>query len=179
MNEFWAPVLIIKVDGLAATEVTVAGTGTFSHAVAWSAQRGTITSAGLYTAPGTGGSDVVTTTSVQTPGKTAKASVTVVVPPVVSTVAASPAALSVNSSAQAQFAATVTGTGSFSSAVTWSAQRGSITSAGLYTAPSTAGSDVVTASSVQTPSKAATASVTVKAAAQSAVLAAPVLSGPI
>jgi len=158
---------------------TVAGIGTFSHAVAWSAQRGTITSAGLYTAPGTGGSDVVTATSVQTPGKTAKASVTAVVPPVVSAVAASPAALSVNSSAQAQFAATVTGTGSFSSAVTWSAQRGSITSAGLYTAPSTAGSDVVTASSVQTPSKAATASVTVKAAAQSAVLAAPVLSGPI
>jgi len=155
---------------------TVAGTGSYSAAVTWSAQRGSITSAGLYTAPTTGGSDVVTATSAQTPGKTANASVTVVVPPVVNAVAAIPATLSVISSAQAQFAATVTGTGSFSSAVTWSAQRGSITSAGLYTAPSTAGSDVVTASSVQTPGKTAIVAVTVNPKAS---LVAPVLAGPV
>jgi len=158
---------------------TVAGMGSFSAAVTWSAQRGSITSAGLYTAPATGGADVVTATSMQTAGVTATANLTVVVPPVVTTVAASPATLSVNSSAQAQFAATVTGTGSFSSAVTWSAQRGSITPAGLYTAPSTAGSDVVTVSSVQTPSRTATAAVTVNAVAPVGPLVAPVLAGPV
>ena len=168
--------LMINTGAQNSFTATVAGTGSYSAAVTWSAQRGSITSAGLYTAPTTGGSDVVTATSAQTPGKTANASVTVVVPPVVNAVAAIPATLSVISSAQAQFAATVTGTGSFSSAVTWSAQRGSITSAGLYTAPSTAGSDVVTASSVQTPGKTAIVAVTVNPKAS---LVAPVLAGPV
>jgi len=68
--------------------------------------------------------------------------------------------LSLNTSAQNQFTATVSGTGSYSSAVTWSAQRGRITSAGLYTAPSTGSSDVVTATSVQDTTKTATATIT-------------------
>ena len=73
----------------------------------------------------------------------------------------SPASLVLDASAQEQFTVTVTGTGSFSSGVTWSAQRGSITSAGLYTAPATGGSDVVTATSVQDTTKAVSSNITV------------------
>ena len=143
---------------------TVTGTGTYNSAVTWSAQRGSVTSAGLYTAPSTGGTDVVTAKSVQDTSKTATATVTVTVPPVpssISSVALSPATLTLNANAQNAFTATVTGTGTYNSAVTWSAQRGSVTSAGLYTAPSTSGTDVVTAKSVQDTSKTATASITV------------------
>jgi polygalacturonase len=104
-------------------------------------------------------------TSVSDPTKSASAQVVVVPAPnnSITSVAVSPTTLSLNVSAQNQFTATVTGTGSYSTAVTWSAQRGSITGTGLYTAPSTNGSDVVTAKSVQDGTKSATASITVGA----------------
>jgi hypothetical protein len=143
---------------------TVTGTGSYSSAVTWTAQKGTITSMGLYTAPATGGSDVVTATSVQDTTKTANASLTVAVPSIpstISSVAVSPGTLSLNTSAQSQFTAAVTGTGSYSSAVTWSALHGSITSGGVYTAPGSAMSDTVTATSVQDGTKLGTSAVTV------------------
>ncbi|HJV88974.1 MAG TPA: Ig-like domain-containing protein [Holophagaceae bacterium] len=142
---------------------SVTGTGTYSASVRWTAQRGTITSTGLYTAPTTGGSDTVTATSTQDTTKTATASLSITVPVTVTSVAVTPSTTSLNTGAQQAFTATITGTGAYSSAVTWTAQRGTITSAGLYTAPATTGSDVVTAASVQDPSKAATASITVTA----------------
>ena len=140
---------------------TVTGTGSFSTAVTWTAQRGSISSTGLYTAPSTSGSDVVTATSVQDSIKSATSSITVAVGTSISAVALSPASFTLNTGAQNQFTATVTGTGSFSTAVTWTAQRGSVSSSGLYTAPSTSGSDVVTATSVQDSTKSATSSITV------------------
>ena len=163
---------------------TVSGTGSYSSAVTWSAQRGKITSAGLYTAPSTGSSDVVTATSVQDTTKTVTATITLTIPSgsspssSISTVAVSPSTLTLNQGTQSQFTATVSGTGSYSQAVTWSALYGSITSAGLYTAPSTSGSDVVTATSVQTPSVIATASVTVNPFVAQGPPVAPTLSGP-
>jgi hypothetical protein len=62
-----------------------------------------------------------------------------------------------------QCAATVSGTGSFSSSVTWSATAGSISSAGLLTAPvvTTSLVDTVTATSSQDATKSGTATVTV------------------
>jgi hypothetical protein len=144
---------------------TVTGTGSYSSAVTWSAQRGSITSAGLYTAPATGGSDVVTAKSVQDTTKSATATVTISSPITISSVSVTPATLALNANATNQFAATVTGTGSYSSTVSWSAQKGNITSAGLYTAPATGGSDVVTATSTQDTSKSASATVTVAAPA--------------
>ena len=143
--------------------VTLAGTGSYSNSVTWSAKVGTVTSAGLYTAPAGGGSDVVTATSVQTPSKTASVNVTVAAPATVTSVAVTPSTLSLNPSAQMQFSATLTGTGSYSQAVTWSARLGTITSAGLYTAPAAAGSDVITATSVQTPAVAGTSAATIVA----------------
>ncbi len=140
---------------------TVAGTGSYSSAVTWTAQKGTISSTGLYTAPATGGSDVVTAKSTQDTTKTASSTITVAVPNSVTSVAVSPATLSLNTGATNQFSATVAGTGSYSSAVTWTAQKGTISSTGLYTAPATSGSDVVTATSAQDATKTASAAITV------------------
>jgi parallel beta-helix repeat protein len=107
---------------------------------------------------------VVTATSVQSASSASYATVTVIVPVSASSitaVAVSPATLTLNTTAQNQFTATVTGTGSYSSAVTWSAQRGTITTTGLYSAPTTSGTDVITVKSVQDTTKSATASLTV------------------
>jgi hypothetical protein len=117
---------------------------------------------------------VVTATSTQDTTKTSSASVTVVVPISITSVAVSPATLSLNTGATNQFAVTVTGTGSYSSSVTWTAQKGTITSAGLYTAPAIACSDVVTATSVQNSSKVANSTLSVLAVAP----ATPVITAP-
>jgi hypothetical protein len=58
-----------------------------------------------------------------------------------------------------QFTATVTG--STNTSVTWSATGGTVTTAGLYTAPSTPGTYTVTAKSVADTTKTASATVTV------------------
>ncbi|WP_285578069.1 right-handed parallel beta-helix repeat-containing protein, partial [Geothrix limicola] len=143
--------------------VTVSGTGNYNSAVTWTAQRGTITSGGLYTAPATSGSDVVTATSVADTSKSASSTLTITAATSIISVAVSPTSLSLNASAQNQFVVTVSGTGSYSSAVTWTAQRGTITSGGLYTAPATSGSDVVTATSVADTSKSASSTLTISA----------------
>lgn len=77
------------------------------------------------------------------------------------TVSCSPT--TVASGGTSQCTATVSGTGSFSSGVTWTASAGTISSTGLLTAPSvtTITSVTVTATSTQTTSVAGTASVTV------------------
>jgi hypothetical protein len=69
----------------------------------------------------------------------------------------------VTSGGTSQCSATVSGTGSFSTAVNWSASAGTITSAGVFTAPTVTTSTVVTitATSTQDSSKSGTASVTV------------------
>jgi hypothetical protein len=69
----------------------------------------------------------------------------------------------VQSGGTSQCSATITGTGSFSSTVTWSASAGSISTGGLLTAPtvSTTTSVTVTATSTQDTSKFGMATVTV------------------
>jgi len=144
---------------------TLSGTGSYNPGTTWSAQRGSITSAGLYTAPSTGGSDLVTATSLQDSSKIASSRITVTTTSTpsaaITSVVVSPSALTLNVGTPKQFTATVTGTGSYSPATTWSAQRGSISSTGLYTAPTSVGTDVVTVASTQDPSKSATVSVVV------------------
>ena len=79
----------------------------------------------------------------------------------------SPSSASVLTGGTYTFGATVTGTtAGESTAVTWSVPAGAGTinaSTGAYVAPSTAGTYVVTATSVATPSGTATATVTVTA----------------
>ena len=75
-------------------------------------------------------------------------------------VACTPSTVAAN--ATSQCTATVQGTGSYSSAVKWSTSSGTINSSGLLTAPATAGSITVTATSTQDTTKSGTASVAVQ-----------------
>jgi len=71
-----------------------------------------------------------------------------------------PSAVATNATSQCK--AAVQGTGSYSSAVTWSASGGTINASGLFTAPATAGTVTVTATSTQDTTKSGTAAVTVQ-----------------
>ena len=107
-----------------------------SNVTSWKATYGTVTSSGLYTAPATNsptGTDTVTATGA---GGSSSATVTLV-----ATLAVSPATATAVLASTVQFSA--------NGATTWSATYGSVTSAGLYTAPATmpaSGTDTVTAS---------------------------------
>jgi hypothetical protein len=160
-----APVVAVTVSPTTASvavsatqQFTATVTGNANTAVTWSATSGTVSAAGLYTAPAAAGSFVVTATSVADPTKSASATVTVTAAPVVA-VAISPTTASILTNATQQFTATVTGNAN--TAVTWSATGGTVSAAGLYTAPAAAGSFVVTATSVADPTKSASATVTV------------------
>jgi hypothetical protein len=140
-------------------------TGASSSAVNWSLSSpiGTVSTAGLYTAPATL-SDAETVQviaqSAVNPGQTGRAPLTL--RPTKFKVSVSPASVSLSASQTQQFTATVAGISN--SAVTWSVKPavGTISSAGLYTAPSSipAGQNiVVTAASVANPAIAGTATV--------------------
>jgi hypothetical protein len=138
---------------------TVHGT-TSATSVTWKASSGSITSSGVYTAPAAPGTAMVTATSTADHSKSASAKITISPPPVVSSVTISPGSASSSTSETNQFRAAVQGTVADKS-VTWKASLGSITSAGLYTAPTHAGTDTVTATSHADSSKSASALVTV------------------
>jgi uncharacterized repeat protein (TIGR03803 family) len=82
--------------------------------------------------------------------------------PTITSVSASCAPSSIQTSQTSQCSATVSGTGSYSSAVTWSATGGTITSAGIFT-PSGTGTATITATSTQDTTKFGTASIAVTA----------------
>jgi len=87
------------------------------------------------------------------------------------TVTCSPA--SIQTGQTSQCTAAVTGTGSYSSAVTWAAtpaNMGTVNSAGLYTASATAGTATVTATSAQDASKSGSATITVVASNANKIL---------
>ena len=167
------PVVAVSVSPTSASIVvnatrqfTATVTGSSNTAVTWTASGGSISASGLYTAPATTGTFTVTATSVADTTKSASASVTVTSAPVVS-VTVSPTSASILTSATQQFSATVTG--SSNTAVTWSATGGSVSASGLYTAPNTAGSFTVKATSVADNTKSASATVTVSAPIQHTV----------
>jgi hypothetical protein len=126
-------------------QFTAAVTGSSNTSVSWSIspQMGTISATGLYTAPVMNTSlssfiaqpvVTVTATSLADPTKTATA--TVALTPVLS-VTVGPVSASLTPSQTQQFTATVAGTSN--TGVSWSINPplGSISSGGLYTAPST------------------------------------------
>lgn len=162
-------------------------TGTTNTAVAWlvngvqggSSTVGTITTSGLYTAPSSLASSTaftVTARSVADTTKSANASVTVNPPATAVAVSVSPTTSSLQAGATQQFNASVTGT--TNTAVSWlvngvlggSSTVGTITTGGLYTAPSSLASSTaftVTARSAADTTKTASASVTVNPPAPS------------
>lgn len=160
----------IPVDGSQTFTATVTGSGSYSTDVTWSVVSGpgSITASGVYTSS-VSGTATVKATSVQDPTKSATASVTVTASSgTITSVTVSPATASIQVNTPQTFTAAVAGTGSFSTAVTWSVVSGVGTinaSTGLYTS-STTGSATVKATSVQDPSKSGTAAVTVSATPQ-------------
>jgi len=153
---------------------TVMGTGSYSSGVTWTASAGTITSAGVYTAPATvptSGTATITAASTEDATKSGAATITITaVPTTITSVSASclPATVQAHqTTTTSQCSATVLGTGSYSSAVTWSATYGAITTAGVYTAPLTvpaSGTDTVTAVSTVDGTKSGVANITITAA---------------
>jgi hypothetical protein len=155
-------------------------TATVAHnsntAVTWSVQEGaaggSITSAGVYTAPGTAGTYHVVATSQADSTKTAVATVTVHI-----AVAVLPTTATITLGQSQTFAATVTGTSN--TAVTWTVQEGvtggSITSSGFYIPPSyipptTAGTFHVVATSVADPTQQSVVTVVVQSGSASGTI---------
>ncbi len=127
---------------------TVSGTGAYSSAVTWTATGGTITSGGIFTPSGTGtGSCIANSAQAGYTNVSGSAPITITSAPFTITsitVAATPS--SITTAQTANCAATVSGTGAYSSAVTWTATGGTITSGGVFT-PSGAGNATCTANS--------------------------------
>ncbi|HEX4385096.1 MAG TPA: hypothetical protein VH083_19190, partial [Myxococcales bacterium] len=145
-------------------------TGSTDTAVIWSlletAGCGAISASGLYTAPAAAATCHAVATSHASSAKTASATITVsppvvVTPPPAVTIKVSPVSATVVAGKTQAFTCTVTG--STNTACTWSASSGSISAAGLFTAPATAGVLVVVAKSAADATKTASAAVTVTA----------------
>lgn len=161
-------------------QLQFAASGPGSGIVVWSASGagcsgitcGSITSSGLYTAPATAPTPAkvaVTATSLSQPGLSGSTSVTIVAPGQVA-VTISPNNVQLSTGGRQQFGAAVTGASN--TAVLWSvsgygcagASCGTITSGGLYTAPSTPPNPsfvFATATSVADPTKSSSAMVTI------------------
>jgi hypothetical protein len=140
-------------------------TGSTDTAVTWLVQEagcGSVTAGGVYTAPAAAATCHVVATSHADPSRTARATVTVTGPPPVVAVTVTPGSTSAFACETASFSATVTGT--TNKAVTWSvaeAGGGTISTAGVYTAPATDGTYHVVATSAASPTSTASAPVVV------------------
>jgi Abnormal spindle-like microcephaly-assoc'd, ASPM-SPD-2-Hydin len=152
---------------------------TSNTAVNWSTTIGTITQAGVFTAPMAGGIGRITAQSVADPTFSSSAMVAIAggspgnVSPLsgsssgtVTGVVVTPSSAASVTGGTLPFTATVQGTATNTS-VTWTAALGTITSAGQYTAPAKAGTDTVTATSVADTTKSASATVKVTAGSTS------------
>jgi hypothetical protein len=132
-------------------------------AVTWAVTEengGTITAEGKYTAPQKAGTYHVVATSAENVTSTGQASVTV--RPL--NVVVSPGAVTVATAGTTQLSASVTGT--TDTAVTWSVKEsggGSVTATGVYTAPTTAGTYHVVATSHADGTTQGSAAITVTA----------------
>ena len=177
----------LSVPSGAAQQFVANVTGTTDTGVTWSVREGavggTVSSTGLYTAPATAATYHVVATSVANPSRSGEATVTVTVtepapppppppPPAPVAIAIAPSAASVLAGATQQFTASVTGTTNTSAI--WTIQEGAaggaITSTGLYTAPSTAGTYHVVATSQVDSTKSAVATVAVSTVAASPLI---------
>lgn len=145
--------------------------GTTDTAVTWSVREasgcGSVDATGVYTAPAAAATCHVDATSVASPTVYDEATVTVSAPPVAApaavVVAVSPSSGAVDACQSLTFSATVSGT--TDGTVTWSVQEGSaggsVTSAGVYTAPPTAGTYHLIATSLAAPTSSTVVPVTV------------------
>ncbi len=167
----------------ATLQFTATVTGSANTAVTWTVQEGSaggaVSASGLYTAPATAGTFHVVATSVADTTKSATGTLTVTAPTPTPTptptsvptptpvpavaVSVTPTSASVTTGATRQFTASVNGSSNIS--VTWSVQEGAaggtVNSSGLYTAPATAGTFHVVATSNADITKSATGTIAV------------------
>ena len=142
---------------------TAGVTGAANKSVTWSVQEvggGTVSSAGLYTAPSTSGTYHVIATSAADNTKSDSAAVTVDQGVVV---AVTPQTATLDQGATQSFSAQVTG--STTTSATWAVQEvggGSIAANGTYTAPTVAGTYHVVATAVADATRTGSAVVTVR-----------------
>jgi hypothetical protein len=166
-------------------QFTASVSGTRYKSVSWSvsgvvggnATVGVVSSSGMYTAPDVAPATPVqvTATCVYYPSASASATVSILSSPTQVSVSVNPTSTSVQLGNAQQFSATVTGT--TNTAITWlvngtaggTSVLGTISTGGLYTAPSTmpTTSVVVTAQSVAQPTASASAAVQLTAPAVS------------
>jgi len=139
-------------------QFTASVSGSTTTTVTWTATGGTVSTTGLFTAPTTAGTYTVKATSTADTTKSASATVTVTAAGTVS-ITMTPTTATVATGGTQQFTASVTG--STNTAVTYTATGGTISSTGLYTAPTTAGTYTVTAKASADTTKTATSTVTV------------------
>ena len=160
----------------------VTGTGSFSSSVTWavtSASVGTINSSGTFTGTAAG-TATITATSTQDPTKSGSSTVTVTEAASISSISVSCASSNVDTGQTDQCTATVHGTGSYNQAVNWlvnalaggSDSVGNISSAGVYTAPSTipAGGNSVTIAAISQADSSKSGSTTVSLAYPAPIL---------
>ncbi len=175
--------LVAEVPPGGSVAFTASVTGTSNAEVAWSIEEGSaggsVTPSGLYTAPAAAGTYHLVAASQADPAKLEGATVYVVAqpeakpqaepqpeaPPVTVPVAVSlgPSWSTLDACGSVTFRASVTGSGN--TAVLWSVREGqaggTVSQAGVYTAPSTAGTFHVVAASVADPARSAEATVAV------------------
>lgn len=147
-------------------QFTASVQGTSNTAVTWSASAGSISSAGMFTAPTVSAATSVTVRATSSVDSTKSASSVVSVVPAAAptvSVSVSPTSASVKSGTGQQFVATVQG--SSNTAVTWSASAGTISGSGMFTAPSVTSNTTVTvtATSSADNTKKASANVAISA----------------
>ena len=156
----------VSIPSQGTTQLTATVTGTTDPSVTWTATKGTVSTSGLYQAPAVSAKTVATViaTSVADPTKWASALVTITASGQGSvSVSVTPSTATVASQGTVQFTAAVSGTSNVG--VTWTTTQGTITSGGLYTAPSVNTNTIatVTATSAADSAKSASASVTITA----------------
>lgn len=171
--------LVATVTGVVVSPSSASGSETFtavvtglhspSQEVIWAASAGTITREGIFTPPAkTNAPQIITITATSEADPTKMGTATVTLAAAVST---DPTVTSVTvtpetATGSTTFAATVNGTNNPSQQVTWAASAGSISSSGVFTAPSPTNEQqiiTVTATSVLNPSKSASVQVIVLA----------------
>jgi hypothetical protein len=156
--------------------------GSSDPEVSWTVQEaegGSVTAAGLYTAPAIAGVYHVVAASHADPTVTAAATVTVSPKDSQIVVTVTPGMASVSPGGMVTFAAMVVG--AETPAVTWSvseATGGTISAEGVYTAPAMAGHYTVVATSVADPTRSGSAAVTVASSPIAVSVTPPVVNLP-
>src|ERR1039458_7574656 len=122
---------------------TKVGTESGNSQIVWHATAGTVSNSGMFTAPTVTSSTVVTVTATSAIDESSvAASQVTIVPSNKVAINLSPATATISSGGKQQFSATITATSN--TAVTWQASAGTISTSGLFTAPSVTSSTKVT-----------------------------------